>query len=104
MSRIAIACYRPNEGSEKELIELVRVHYPLLRSQDLVTDREPTLMKAGDGTILEVFEWIGVEEKDMAHSNKEVMALWNRFDEISESVPLLDLAEAKHKYANFQPL
>jgi len=101
---ISIACYRPKEGMENELVELVMVHHPLLRSQELVTDRPPTLMRADDGTILEVFGWIGAEEKDMAHENEKVLKLWNRFGEISESVPLTDLAEAKYKYANFEPL
>ncbi len=54
---VVIVAYRPKPGREKELLEIVRNRVPTLRKEDLVTDRAPVLMRAKDGTIIEVSEW-----------------------------------------------
>ena len=54
---IVIVAYRPKPGKEKETLELVRSRVPTLRKEGLVTDRAPTIMRARDGTIIEVSEW-----------------------------------------------
>ena len=53
---IVIVAYRPKPGKKTKLLELVRNRVPTLRREDLVTDREPTIMRARDGTIIEVSE------------------------------------------------
>ena len=69
MGRIVIACYRPKPGKLDALRALMADHLPILRSQDLVTDRESIIMEAEDGTIVEVFEWKSQEAIEAAHSN-----------------------------------
>jgi hypothetical protein len=43
---IVIVAYRPKPGKETELLELVRSRVPTLRKENLVTGREPTIMRA----------------------------------------------------------
>ncbi len=101
---IVIVAYRPKPGKEKELLELVRSRVPTLRKEGLVTDRVPTLMRARDGSIIEVSEWKSREAIDAAHKNANVWAMWNRFFELSDCVPLSTLDEATEIFAGFEPI
>ena len=62
-----IVAYRPKPGKGDELLELVQSRVPTLRQEGLVTDRAPTIMRARDGTIVEVSEWKSREAIDAAH-------------------------------------
>jgi quinol monooxygenase YgiN len=53
---VVIVAYRPKPGKGKELLKLVRNRVPTLRKEQLVTDRAPIIMRARDGTIIEVSE------------------------------------------------
>ena len=101
---IVIVAYRPKPGKEKELVELVRNRVPTLKKENLVTDREPTIMRARDNTIVEVSEWKSREAIDAAHKNPNVLAMWNKFFAICDCVPLNTLAEAKEMFAGFEPI
>lgn len=101
---IVIVAYRPKPGKESELLELVRSRVPTLGKEGLVTDRETTIMRARDGTIVEVSEWKSQEAIDAAHKNPNVLAMWNKFFEVCDSVPLNTLAEAKEMFAGFEPI
>ena len=76
MGTISIAAYRPKPGREADLLELTRQHIPVLRGLGLVTDRKPIAMRAADGTIVEVFEWLSADAISHAHSNPVVQAMW----------------------------
>lgn len=104
MGRIVIACYRPKEGKRDALRALVAEHLPLLRAEGLATEREPVLMEAADGTILEVFEWRSPEAIASAHSNPSVLALWERFEAVCEWLPVSAVAEASRPFSEFTPL
>lgn len=101
---IVIVAYRPKPGKEKELLELVRSRVPTLRKENLVTDRAPTIMRARDGTIIEVSEWRSQEAIDAAHKNPNVLAMWNKFFAVCDCVPLNTLAEANELFAGFEPI
>ncbi len=101
---VVIVAYRPKPGKEKELLELVRSRVPTLRKENLVTDRVPTIMRARDGTIVEVSEWKSKEAIDAAHKNPNVLAMWNKFFAICGCVPLNTLTEAKEMFAGFEPI
>ena len=101
---IVIVAYRPKPGKEKELLELVRSRVPTLRKENLVTDRAPTIMRAKDGTIIEVSEWKSREAIDAAHKNPNVLAMWNKFFALCDCVPLKSLAEADEMFAGFEPI
>ena len=57
----------------------MRSRVPTLRNEGLVTDRTPTIMRARDGTIIEVSEWKSQEAIDAAHKNPNVLAIWSKF-------------------------
>ena len=101
---IVIVAYRPKPGNETELLKLVRSRVPTLRKEGLATDRAPTIMRAGDGTIIEVSEWKSQEAIDAAHKNPNVLAMWNKFFAICDCVPLKTLAETEEMFAGFEPL
>ena len=64
-----IVAYRPKPGKEEELLAIVRSRVPTLRKEGLVTDRVPVLMRAKNGTLIEVSEWKSREAIDAAHKN-----------------------------------
>jgi len=101
---VVIVAYRPKPGKEHELLEVVRSRIPTLRKEGLVSDRVPVLMRARDGTIIEVSEWKSSEAIEAAHKNPNVLALWNRFFEVCDCVPLMTLAEAEEMFAGFAPI
>lgn len=103
-SVIVIVAYRPKPGKEKELLELVRNRVPVLRQEELVTDRKPTIMRARDGTIIEVSEWKSHEAIDAAHKNPNVLAMWDKFFALCDCIPLSGLAEANEMFAGFEPI
>ena len=100
---VVIVAYRPKPEREQELLELVRNRIPTLRKQGLVTDRIPTIVRARDGTIIEVSEWKSEEAIDVAHKNPVVLAMWKKFSELSDCVPLKTLPESDEMFAAFEP-
>ncbi|MBV8082601.1 MAG: hypothetical protein JO293_07615 [Candidatus Eremiobacteraeota bacterium] len=102
MGVYAIAAYRPHAGKATMLLECVRDHMPVLREQGLITDRPAHVMRAKDGTIVEVFEWQSGDAIERAHSNAAVRALWERFGQASDYVPIGTLPECSDMFANFE--
>jgi len=98
-----IVAYRPKPGKEAELLALVRARVPTLRQEGLVTERAPVIMRAKDGTLLEVSEWKSRAAIEAAHQNPNVLALWNKFFATCDCVPLNTLVEAKEMFAGFEP-
>ena len=96
-----IVAYRPKPGQENALLELVRNRVPTLRKEGLVTDRVPIIMRARNGTIIEVSEWKSREAIDAAHKNPNVLAVWEKFFAVCDCVPLNTLAEADEMFAGF---
>ena len=101
---IVIVAYRPRSGKETELVKLVRNRVPTLCKEGLVTDRDPIIMRAHDGTIIEVSEWKSQEAIEAAHKNPNVLAMWDKFLAICDCVPFKTLAEAEEMFPNFEPL
>lgn len=99
-----IVAYRPKPGKEHELLKLVRSRVPTLRQEGLVTERTPMIMRAGDGTIIEVSEWRSRAAIDAAHQNPSVLAMWEKFFALCDCVPLETLAEARDMFAGFEAI
>ena len=74
-----VVAYRPKAGKEAELLSLVRARVPTLRQEGLVTARVPVIMRAQDGTIIEVSEWKSRAAIDAAHQTPNVLAMWDKF-------------------------
>jgi quinol monooxygenase YgiN len=101
---IVVACYRPRPGCEEALAELVRNHLPPLRAEALVTERAPVVMRAADGTIVEVFEWRSPEAIASAHKNPVVLDLWKRFEAVCSYETPSNVEEFKNLFSHFEPL
>ncbi len=104
MGRIVIVAYRPKSGQEAALESLMRRHHARLLAHGLVTDRVPTLMRAADGTIVEVFEWMSAAAIAAAHDNEAVQGMWGEYAAVCDYVPLAELPEAQALFAEFDPL
>jgi hypothetical protein len=104
MGSISVACYRPRPGCEEALVELVRNHLPPLRSEGLVTDRASIVMRAADGTIIEVFEWSSKEAIEGAHKNPVVLDLWKRFEALCSYETPGNVEEFKNMFSHFEAL
>lgn len=102
MGRFVIVAYTPRDGMETRLLAAVRKHLSVLRDQDLVTDRPAYLMRASDGTVVEIFEWQSADAVKEAHGNPAVQKLWKEFDEVCEYSPLSALAECQNMFAEFE--
>jgi hypothetical protein len=104
MGRIVIAAFKPKPDRHLQLREVVAKHWGILRAEGLVTDRRRMVMQAGDGTLIEVFEWCSAEAIEQAHLNVAVQALWAEFEAVCEHVPLVGLGEAQHPFAEFSTM
>jgi quinol monooxygenase YgiN len=104
MGRIVMAAFKAKPGKQAELEELMQNHLSRLRAERLVTDRESIIMRAGDGTVIEVFEWASKEAIEAAHTNPAVLAMWKEYDAVCDYVPLSQVDEAKQLFSEFAPL
>jgi hypothetical protein len=104
MGSMVVACYKPKPGCEQALLELVRNHLPPLRAQGLVTERSSIVMRAADGTIIEVFEWVSQEAIAGAHKNPVVLDLWKRFEAVCSYETPSNIAEFQNMFGHFEPV
>ena len=104
MGSISVACYKPKPGQEKALLDLVRNHLPPLRAEGLVTDRASIVLRAGDGTLIEIFKWASQEAIAGAHSNPVALDLWKRFEAACTYEIPASLPEFQQMFAHFEPV
>lgn len=104
MGRFVIVAYTPKPGRERALMAAVGKHLEVLRSEGLVTDRPACVMRAGNGSIIEVFEWRSAEAIRQAHDNPAVNALWEEFAAVCDYTPLASLDEARQMFAEFEAM
>ena len=104
MGSISVACYKPKAGCEAALAELVLGHLPPLRAEGLVTDRASIVMRAADGTIIEIFEWVSQEAIAEAHANPVVLDLWKRFEAVCTYEIPSNIVEFRNMFAHFQSI
>ena len=102
VGNFVIAVYRSRPGKEQALLDLLAEHLPILRSQDLVTERDSLVLRSTDGTLLEIFEWKSREAVEKAHQNEVVKAMWGRFWDVCECHNLASLDQAKELFPHFQ--
>jgi len=104
MSRGVIVIYRPKKGKNTALLQLVKDHMSILKTQNLVTDRAPIIMKAADGSIIEVFEWKSADAIKEAHQNKVVQELWERFSQVCDYEIPVNVKEFQGLFSEFEVL
>ncbi len=104
MGRIVIVGYKPKPGMQSALEAVVNKHWLMLHREALVSDRPAHLMRASDGTVVEVFEWLSVQSIERAHRNAAVQALRSEFAAVCDCVPVGRLAEAGELFSEFESL
>lgn len=104
MGRFVIAGYRPKPGMAVALEAVAMRHWDVLHREALVTDRPAHVMRARDGTVVEVFEWLSVHSMARAHNNAAVQALWAEFAAVCDHVPLALVPGTELPFAEFEPL
>ena len=104
MGSISAACYKPRPGREEALLELVRNHLPPLRTEGLVTERAPIVMRCADGTIVEIFEWVSQEVVAGAHKNPVVLDLRKQFEAVCWYETPANIAEFQNMFGHFEPM
>lgn len=95
---VTIHCvYRPKPGTEDDLFELVRAHWPVLHAAGLTTD-DPALVwratdkRSGRQFFIEVFSWKDDKSSGLAHQLPEVMKIWEPMGPMIEGGPSPELA------------
>lgn len=101
---IVFALYRPREGKDAELLELISQHLPVLRRLELITSRPAILLKSKNGTYIEIFEWRSSESANIAHQHPEVAVVWEAMSEICDLPGLDSLEECKERFPHFAPV
>jgi hypothetical protein len=102
---MCIALYRPKEGGDEKLRELISRHVPTLRERGFATDRPVTLLRCrSDGTYLEIFEWVDGEAAGKAHEDEKIGPLWGAMAEVAEFAPLNTMKESEHQFPHFEPV
>ena len=104
MGRFVIVAYKPKPGKEQRLVKIVKKHIAILRVEKLVTSNSAYIMKAADGTIVEVFEWLSAKAIERAHENPSVKALWEEFNDVCEYLPLTKVPETHQMFAEFEAI
>ena len=103
-SEIVIAIYKPHENKEHELKELILKHMPILKTHNLITDRNPILAQSNNGNYIEIFEWKSNDAIEEAHKNPEVQTLWDEMEKVCDFTNLESLEEVKDFFPQFKPI
>ena len=93
-----IVIYRPKEGRENDLLELVKKHWPAARKAGLTTDDPARVWRATDKrtgrvSILERFFWADADSSSRAHHTPAVQAVWGPMDAVLEDMTILVIEE-----------
>ncbi len=93
-----IVIYRPKDGRENDLLELVKKHWPAARKAGLATDDPARVWKATDKrtgkvSILERFFWADAESSSRAHHDPSIQAVWGPMDQVLEDMTILVIEE-----------
>lgn len=99
--QLAFAMYKPKEGKEEELQEILKLHLPVLKEYGLISEKETYTVRAKDGTMIEIFEWMSEESKAVAHQHPAMRSLWGRMMAVCTFPTMSDLPEAKRSFPNF---
>jgi hypothetical protein len=102
MGVMVMALFRPKAGKAGELMACMGDHLPVLRARGLATDRPSLVLRAKDGTLVEIFEWHSHAAIEAAHADPEVGKLWARYAACCDYVTLADLAESGAMFPEFE--
>ena len=103
-AQVVFAMYRPHSANDAQLRALIARHLPALRKFGLVTKRDPLLLRAGDGSYIEIFEWVSEEAARKAHEHQEIAEIWEQMGVVGSFGKLRDLPEVDKEFPHFEPV
>ncbi len=99
---LAFASYKPKQGKEEALMDLVKKHLPKLRELGLATDRHNYVAKSSDGRIVEVFEWTSGNAVNAAHQHPAISDIWEKMTLVADFLPMNSLPEGNEPFVSFE--
>ena len=99
---LSFSSYKPKQGHETDLMELVKQHLPTLREYGLATDRQNYIARSSDGRIIEVFEWASADAVNAAHRHPAISAIWEKMTLIADFLPMNSLPESNEPFVSFE--
>ena len=103
-SKIVFAIYKPHQNKGNELKKLILKHIPILKSNKLITNREPLLVQSKNGIYIEIFGWKSNDAVDEAHKNPEIQKLWDEMKKVCNYTNLESIDEVKEYFPQFTPI
>ena len=92
-----LVTYRPKQGQEAALLDLVRKHWPALDRLGLVTKEPARIFRATDRqgrtSFVEMFQWKDAKAPEIAHQTPEVMAVWEPMGRIMEGMDISQIEQ-----------
>ena len=104
MERIVIVAYEPLPGKKEALEELAKEHWSRLNHLGFVSSREPIIVQAANGSIVEVFGWKSKEAMNKAHGSPEIREMWEEYAKVCTYIPVGKLEEANNLFSEFTPI
>jgi hypothetical protein len=100
-TELALSAYRPRSGKSEELLEFFAEELATLRRQGHVTDRRAPVVCTERGELLVVLEWSSEHAVGDAHEDAEVLALWERKQQLAEYISPAELAGSDVPFARW---
>jgi hypothetical protein len=100
-TELALSAYRPRAGTLDELVGFFTEELATLRRRGHVTARRAPVVRTEQGELLVVLEWSSEHAVGDAHEDAEVLALWQRKEQLVEYVAPSDLAGAGVPFARW---
>ncbi|MCW3463563.1 hypothetical protein [Chitinophaga nivalis] len=104
MGVVVMVAYQPKSGQEELLNQLVSAHVPILRGEGLATERTPLILRAKDGTLIEIFEWKSADSIVAARDNDIVKELWDKFQTACNYIAPAHVPEFQEIFSSFEPV
>ena len=102
--QIVFALYKPHDGKDADLRQILAEHVPTLRRLEMATDRQTVTVKSKNGTYVEIFEWSTPESAGLAHYHPEVAKVWEAMGKVADLAQLDSLEEIKGMFPHFEPV
>ena len=76
----------------------------MLKTHNLITDRESILVQSNNGNYIEIFEWKSNDAIAEAHKNSEVQKLWDEMEKVCAFTTLESIEEVREYFPQFKPI
>jgi len=104
MRRTFMVVYKPYKGKDQELLPATKASYLDLRKGGYVTSQPPMLMKASDGSIILIFEWIEKQKNEEAQVDPVIQQHWMTLSKICEFEKAMSLIEFQRPFSEFETI